>query len=584
MKFLPVVALATLTTLSQAETRAWEKRLAPGVIYRMEVDTGVPRITHILRTSLAAGSVKGRTELGQGVVFAGDASQGRETVAAMGKRTNALATVNADFFPFTGDPLGLAVRDGELLSLPFPGRSVFAWSDKGGDTGIAEFKGEITAEGNTPIALNGLNEATRANSITLFTEKAGLIMSDGANFSVVFKADGLMTPTGTLTGEITATAKDLDKRKVEAKSYVLVATGDKIPVLRNLRTGDKLTVSVKVDGFDWTKYNNAVGGGPNLVSESKVNVDWEKQGFKETFATQRHPRTAIGITADNDLLMVVVEGRQADSDGATLEELANIMLKNGAEKAINLDGGGSSQIAFYGLGMVRPTDKTGDRPVADGITFTGFIPTVEPGNFEFRGNPAISKGKAATYSVFGPAGQVPNHDILWSVRGPGWIDQGGTLHATGIGKLVLMAFSKGHLLKTELRAVAATETPAVAAPPAKKAPKKKVVVKRPEASSEDEEAVAPEKPKVVKKVKPVVVKKPAATEPMHKKITAKQKAKPVVKKKKADAEETAPAPAKKKKTSLAAKKQTDATAKPTVKKSTKKTTKKVVKKAKPEDE
>jgi Phosphodiester glycosidase len=64
-----------------------------------------------------------------------------------------------------------------------------------------------------------------------------------------------------------------------------------------------------------------------------------------------HPRTAVGVTANNKLLLMTVDGRQPGfSEGVNLQELANLMLSHGAKDAINLDGGGSTQMVmnYYG--------------------------------------------------------------------------------------------------------------------------------------------------------------------------------------------------------------------------------------------
>ena len=62
----------------------------------------------------------------------------------------------------------------------------------------------------------------------------------------------------------------------------------------------------------------------------------------------RHPRTAAGVTADgHTLVLAVVDGRQPGySAGATLPELAALMIRLGAVDAINLDGGGSSTFVY----------------------------------------------------------------------------------------------------------------------------------------------------------------------------------------------------------------------------------------------
>jgi len=63
--------------------------------------------------------------------------------------------------------------------------------------------------------------------------------------------------------------------------------------------------------------------------------------------TIRHPRTAVGVSADGrTLLLLTVDGRQpAHSVGVTLPELADLMIELGATAAVNLDGGGST--SFY---------------------------------------------------------------------------------------------------------------------------------------------------------------------------------------------------------------------------------------------
>lgn len=61
----------------------------------------------------------------------------------------------------------------------------------------------------------------------------------------------------------------------------------------------------------------------------------------------RHPRTAIGLHEEGELLLLVVDGRHgAHSRGATYQELAEILVAHGAETAINLDGGGSSTLVL----------------------------------------------------------------------------------------------------------------------------------------------------------------------------------------------------------------------------------------------
>ncbi|MCF7568451.1 phosphodiester glycosidase family protein [Sabulilitoribacter arenilitoris] len=57
----------------------------------------------------------------------------------------------------------------------------------------------------------------------------------------------------------------------------------------------------------------------------------------------RHPRTAIGLTKDNHLIMVVVDGRSEQAKGMSAKELTTLLFDIfKCNKALNLDGGGSS--------------------------------------------------------------------------------------------------------------------------------------------------------------------------------------------------------------------------------------------------
>ncbi len=63
----------------------------------------------------------------------------------------------------------------------------------------------------------------------------------------------------------------------------------------------------------------------------------------EPFSSLGHPRTCAGVTEDGTTILLVVDGRQPDfSNGASLVDLARIMQSFGVKKAINLDGGQSS--------------------------------------------------------------------------------------------------------------------------------------------------------------------------------------------------------------------------------------------------
>ncbi len=81
----------------------------------------------------------------------------------------------------------------------------------------------------------------------------------------------------------------------------------------------------------------------------------------EPFSYLRHPRSCVGVRADGTLLLLIIDGRLPEySNGATLVDLACFMERLGAERALNIDGGGSSMMYISEMGEYilknRPAD------------------------------------------------------------------------------------------------------------------------------------------------------------------------------------------------------------------------------------
>ena len=105
--------------------------------------------------------------------------------------------------------------------------------------------------------------------------------------------------------------------------------------------------------------------GPVLVESGQIAVT---ENDEVGMAMASNPRTAIGTVAKNHYLFVVSDGRTSESAGLSLYELANFMKSLGATNVYNLDGGGSSTMAFQGEVVNNPTtngNKISERAVSD---------------------------------------------------------------------------------------------------------------------------------------------------------------------------------------------------------------------------
>jgi len=108
----------------------------------------------------------------------------------------------------------------------------------------------------------------------------------------------------------------------------------------------------------------AVGGGPVLLQNGDIRItNNEELKFAGKAINDKHPRTAMGYTKDNKLIILVVQGRSESSGGATLTQEAQILKNLGCREALNLDGGGSSCLLVNGRETIKPSDKEGQRPV-----------------------------------------------------------------------------------------------------------------------------------------------------------------------------------------------------------------------------
>jgi Phosphodiester glycosidase len=125
-----------------------------------------------------------------------------------------------------------------------------------------------------------------------------------------------------------------------------------------------------------------VTAGPMLVADARSLMDGEdREGFSAGSAqfdsditAERHPRCALGVS-ETELLAVCCDGRRTGVDGGLeLAELARLMLAFGAQRAINLDGGGSATLVHRGHLLNRPYSTQDQaapesRPVVTALLF-----------------------------------------------------------------------------------------------------------------------------------------------------------------------------------------------------------------------
>jgi hypothetical protein len=170
--------------------------------------------------------------------------------------------------------------------------------------------------------------------------------------------------------DVAWTLTDSLKKKVYAVQKALPPVKDSIAFLSIKNVHKKLSVNpIHVPGnnewqlSEW-KMKTAIGGGPVLVQDREVKVtNNEERKFAGKAINDKHPRTAMGYTKDDKLIILVIEGRSKMASGATLTQEAEILKDLGCVEALNLDGGGSSSLLINGKETIKPSDASGQRPV-----------------------------------------------------------------------------------------------------------------------------------------------------------------------------------------------------------------------------
>ena len=119
----------------------------------------------------------------------------------------------------------------------------------------------------------------------------------------------------------------------------------------------------------WNGVQDAIEAGPMLVRDSMESIEMEAGGWKRQasirtqaarldYTHMRGPKIAVGLTADDDLIVVAINGRIRESVGATHGELAKILLDMGAVRGMGFDPGGSVTLVVGGNQLnISPYNK-----------------------------------------------------------------------------------------------------------------------------------------------------------------------------------------------------------------------------------
>ncbi|AYY12380.1 phosphodiester glycosidase family protein [Actinobacteria bacterium YIM 96077] len=315
----------------------------------------------------------------------------REPVSTLADEQGAVAGVNGDFFDIGGTPeidgtnapVGPAVATGVDLTAAVPMgqrwgpplapetttlETVFGAGDDGAQIGELSLEGTITTPSGT-TEVDALNQyAIEEGGVGAFTSDWGTADRRRATCgSDTRRNDPCVDETieVVVTGGVVTEVHDEPRSGAIADdTIVLVGREGGVQDLDGLEPGDAVEVTYQMVADDGAAFDFAIGGTPILRDGEPL------AGLQEGV---RAPRTSAGASADGSTVyLVTVDGRQEDSAGISIQDMAELMVDFGADAGVNLDGGGSTTMVARerhadSVSVVNSPSGGQERPVPNGV-------------------------------------------------------------------------------------------------------------------------------------------------------------------------------------------------------------------------
>ncbi|MFW6306397.1 MAG: phosphodiester glycosidase family protein [Bacillota bacterium] len=294
-------------------------------------------------------------------VLANSRIAGLSDLGEMTREENAIAGVNGGFFHYSGRPLGLIYINNKIVSEPVKYRTTLLLTkDNKVFFDKVKWHGYLKNQ-KSQITINGINRKPGTDQITLFNKYYGISAPDIKRGVLEIVVENNIVSEVVFTPN---TSGDLGS-SIPENGFVIQAHGRAVEKLIHLGPGDNIRFINEFEpDFDMKNVKTAISAGPTLIKNGDIEITSLEEEFQPDIAYGRAPRSAVGITDDNKLIFITVDGRQSHSIGITLEELAGFMKNYGIVQGMNLDGGSSARMVVRGFTMNKPS---AERLISNGI-------------------------------------------------------------------------------------------------------------------------------------------------------------------------------------------------------------------------
>ena len=369
--------------LYDVDTVIYPHQVGPGMISAKYNIAEIPLMISVLEMDLTNPYAMMEPCLG------GGAAVGCETPPSMAARNNwpghdVVGAINGDFFltmssKEMGTPTSGQVTNGEL-QVSSHNRACFILDDsKHPHVDRLTFTGTVTS-GSTTFPLNLVNrmrytsEGQATNQSILFTHAFGSSTYAGSTTGkmLILRPAGdafKWSPNGTEHCVIEKIQDSHHSTPIPEGGAILLLRGSYADYAASLHAGDELDITFKLQ-----LNNNPIDGNIEQLIGGSDHLFMRNGEYTGEAWDDRHPRTAIGFSADSTrLFFVVVDGRHTSSAGATMKDMVGVFQGLGAAFGVNLDGGGSSSMVVNDELINHPSDGP-IRSVGNGCLFVSTAP------------------------------------------------------------------------------------------------------------------------------------------------------------------------------------------------------------------
>ncbi len=288
----------------------------------------------------------------------------RETVLNLAKtEENVVAAINCDFFAMSSESFsqGIEYKDGKLLQSPID-TNAFAGGflyEKDLLFSNIDFHIVVTAPNGAQREVYRLNKPMNLfGELLMYTPdyEDGFSPAPGGGVVEMFVSDGVVVGFN----------RTKEPVKIPEDGYVLLISDMYDFISANFKEGDEVKIDYNITPT-LENLTMAFGGGTVLLKDGEIAP------FTNNI-TGYNPRSAVGTDkSGKKLYLLSVDGRQNTSRGLTQTELANLLKEIGCTEALNLDGGGSTNMVtktYEKEGFVTANSPTENRKVINALGIT----------------------------------------------------------------------------------------------------------------------------------------------------------------------------------------------------------------------